>query len=348
MKIIPTNMTVADYCAGLDLKQISVNRAYQRSDKVWPPAARSFLIETILLGFPVPKFSLHQVTDLATRATRKEIVDGQQRTMAILDFYRGNLRLSTTLELEDAAGRRYEQLPPQLQSRFMDYSLSIDLFVGTTPEQVREVFRRINAYTVPLNPEEQRHASYQGPFKWFAHRLARDLGDAFVGLGVFTEKQLVRMADAKLLTEIVHAYVNGITTTDKRKLNRLYKQLDVEFPQEAELDSRIRAAFDLLLQIPSLRETELTKPFQFYSLLLAAMHGLEAIPTLVSSAPGVDELNLESANHGIELLADAVEAGDDEGRFGPFVKASSEKTNVGTQREIRFQWMVKAMAGELT
>ena len=338
---------MADYCAGLESKQIIVNRAYQRSDKVWPPAARSFLIETILLGFPIPKFSLHQVTDLPSRTTRKEIVDGQQRTMAILDFYRGTLRLSTTIDLEEAAGRRYDQLPGQLQSRFMDYSLSTDLFVGTTPEEVREVFRRINAYTVPLNPEEQRHASYQGPFKWFIHRLARDLGDAFVGLGVFTEKQLVRMADAKLLSEVIHAYVHGISTTDKRKLNRLYKDHDQDFPQEEELDRRIRTAFDVLLGLPSLRNTELTKPFHVYSLLLAVMHVQEPLQALVNIAPEGEPLDLDGAKRGVELLADAVEAGDEDGRFGPFVKASADKTNVGAQRETRFLWMVRALRGEL-
>jgi hypothetical protein len=340
-------MTVADYCAGIDAKQITVNRAYQRSDKVWPPAARSFLIETILLGFPVPKFSLHQVTDLTTRTTRKEIVDGQQRTMAILEFFHGNLRLSPALDLEEAAGRRYEQLNPQLQARFMDYDLSIDLFVGTTPEQVREVFRRINAYTVPLNPEEQRHASHQGPFKWFIHRLARDLGDAFIGLRIFNEKQLVRMADAKLLTEIAHAYFFGISTTDKRKLNQLYKLYDGEFPQEADLDRRVRAAMDLLLSIEALRDTDLAKPFQAYSLLLAAMHCLEPIPTLVGSAPLNGKPVLEGAEVGIARLADAVETEDDEGPLAEFVKASSERTNVGSQREIRFQWFVRALRGEL-
>jgi len=38
--------------------------------------------------------------------------------------------------------------------------------VAATPAEVREVFRRINSYTVPLNSEEQRHATYQGPFKF--------------------------------------------------------------------------------------------------------------------------------------------------------------------------------------
>jgi hypothetical protein len=61
----------------------SVNRNYQRSDQVWPAIAKSYLIETILLGYPVPKLSLYQVLDLKSRKTSKEIVDGQQRSVTI-------------------------------------------------------------------------------------------------------------------------------------------------------------------------------------------------------------------------------------------------------------------------
>jgi hypothetical protein len=61
-------------------KDIIVNRSYQRSDKVWPPAARSYLVETVLLGYPIPKLSLHQRTDVKSRKVISEIVDGQQRS----------------------------------------------------------------------------------------------------------------------------------------------------------------------------------------------------------------------------------------------------------------------------
>ena len=68
--------------------------------------------------------------------------------------------------------------------------------------QIREVFRRINSYTIPLNAEEQRHAKFQGIFKWFLHRLALGLDYVWEMCGVFSEKQLVRMADNKLFAEI--------------------------------------------------------------------------------------------------------------------------------------------------
>src|SRR5216683_1809309 len=215
MKISPTQMTVADYCAAMQRSEIVVNRKYQRSDKVWPPVAKSYLIETMLLDYPVPKLSLFQVTDLKTRKTYKEIVDGQQRSSTIFEFFNDEFALSRNLETDEVAGKKFSELEDEFKSKFLEYSLGMDLFLSATPPEVVEVFRRINSYTIPLNPEEHRHASYQGPFKWFIASLAKRLEAVFVLIGLFSEKQLVRMADTKLLTEICDALLNGIRTTSR-------------------------------------------------------------------------------------------------------------------------------------
>ena len=55
MQVTPSNFTVAEYCQQMAENKIIINREYQRSGKVWPPAARSYLIKTILLGYPIPK-----------------------------------------------------------------------------------------------------------------------------------------------------------------------------------------------------------------------------------------------------------------------------------------------------
>jgi len=98
---VATQFTVADYCKGMTRNEIIVNKDYQRSDKVWPSAARSYLIETILKGFPVPKLYLYQITDVKSRETHKEIVDGQQRSMAILGFYKDEFKIGKLAENED-------------------------------------------------------------------------------------------------------------------------------------------------------------------------------------------------------------------------------------------------------
>lgn len=349
MHIVPTNYTVADYCKLMRRKEIVVNRDYQRSDRVWPPAARSFLIETILLGYPIPKLSLYQVTDVRSRATYKEIVDGQQRSQAIMDFYSDRLPLPKLSEMPEAAGKAYSELDDEQKHCFLDYSLSADLFVSATPDEIREVFRRINSYTVPLNPEENRHSKYQGAFKWFAYGLSKKYDQAFVDLGVFGEKQLVRMADAKLLSEVVHAFLYGITTTDARKLDILYSEFDQGFPQEKEMQDRIEEAMSLVLDLEEIHRGPLVKPYNFYSLALAISHVKNPVEKLtVDYEPPttrVYDRDIVAAN--LTSLAESLEYPEEPGAFREFVTANLSKTNVAAHRSIRLRWFCKALEPRL-
>jgi hypothetical protein len=55
MQVFSSNMTVSEYCQQMKEYKIIVNHDYQRSGKIWPPAAKSYLIDTLILGFPIPK-----------------------------------------------------------------------------------------------------------------------------------------------------------------------------------------------------------------------------------------------------------------------------------------------------
>ena len=345
MQINITTFTVTDFCQAMQRGEIVVNRTYQRSDKIWPSVARSFLIETILLGYPLPKLSLYQVTDLKSKKTVKEIVDGQQRSMTIRDFYEDKFRLSTTLETEEVAGRIYTELPEIYQQAFIDYQISVDLFLAATQENVREVFRRMNSYTVPLNGEEQRHATYQGKFKWFIHRVARRFDQALLSAGVFSQKQLIRMADTKLLAEAIHALLFGIVTTDKRKLDALYRDRDVTFKEEADFERYLSEALNTLVEWVELQGTSLMKGYEVYALLLAVIHVRHRISSLddVFESPKAAKLNRDRAIGNLSILSEALNDPENAGEFSPFVDASSERTNSKEQRVIRFQWMCRAL-----
>jgi hypothetical protein len=359
-------MTIADYCAALDRKELAANPEYQRSDKVWPSAAKSFLIETILLGYPLPKIFLFQKTDLKSKKTIKEIVDGQQRSKAIHDFYNNKLRISKKSELLGASGRRYDQLDEGLQGSFLNYQLSIDLFVAATPSEIRQAFRRLNSYTVPLNPEELRHAEYQGKFKWFIYKLSEAVEQRLLDFGVFKIKQIVRMQDAKLWTEFVHALFNGVKTTKAKDLTALYRDFDREFPASPGDDSdvdddqgeessagassvteRVREAMDRVGAMTDLHDGPLMKPHVFYTLLLAMTHVLKPAEKLDGLFDTVerDAIDWQMALVNLSKLANSLET-EEGGEFPEFKFACSEKTNVDTQRKLRVQWLGRALQPE--
>ncbi len=266
MQTVSTTYTVADFCDMMKRRDITVNREYQRSDKVWPDSAKSYLIETMILGYPLPKIYLYQMTDVKSRKTVKEIVDGQQRSLAIQDFFNDNFSLSKALETDALKGLSYSELAKEDMQAFLSFAISCDLLVGATGEQVVEVFRRMNSYTVPLNPEEHRHASYQGRFKWFANRVAKRYNGTFRTIGLFGEKQLVRMADTKLLAEVCDALLNGIRTTSKTILDRLYKDHDKTFNEEHLLENEIGEALDLMSAWEPIHKSNLMKPHIVYGI----------------------------------------------------------------------------------
>jgi hypothetical protein len=92
------------------------------------------------------------------------------------------------------------------------------------------MFRRMNAYTLPLNEAEKRHSSFEGPFKWFINELTDTLDEFFTSFGVFTSRQILRMADAELLAECVLSIQRGVISTSSKDLRDLYREYEAEFP----------------------------------------------------------------------------------------------------------------------
>jgi hypothetical protein len=338
-------MTVGDYCQGMARREIVVNKDYQRSDRVWPSIARSYLIESLILSFPLPKFTHYLVTDIISKKTQKEIVDGQQRSTAIRDFYEDRLQLSNSIETRSLRGKKYSELDEEHQESFLTATLSIDQLVAAERGDVREAFRRMNSYTIPLNPEEHRHAVFQGPFKWFIQKLAEQFSNSFFAMGIFSEKQIIRMGDTKLLAEMCDAIFHGILTTNKVILDRLYRDRDKEFPEEQEIKERITDSIDELREWTDIHNSNMMKPYIVYSLLLAMTHLRHTVDSLnaVFPSPELENFDMDRVAANLSLLGEALENPEAAGEFEGFVKACTSRTNVKTQRETRFLWLCKAL-----
>jgi hypothetical protein len=349
----PTHLTVSDYCARMQSKDITVNKDYQRSDRVWPETARSFLVESILLGFPIPKFYHHSITNVKTKKTSAQIIDGQQRSAAIFDFYNDKFALSDKVETEDVRGQRYSDLDDDWKGRFLSYLLSIDLFLGVTDADVRQIFRRMNSYTVPLNPEELRHATFQGDFKWFIAGKANDHEELFTGFGILTEKSIVRMADLKLLTEIVHAFDNGIRTTNKASLDAIYRKYDASFSESDTFGEMLDFSLESMIELEAIKKSPLSKPYIIYSLALALAHQVSLIPGLEDEGAEQqsETIDYERLNENLIVLSEALDLDEDEAASSPFsefIEACLERTNVKSQREIRARWFLRAIHEDIT
>ena len=119
--------TIADILTWLEEKTLVVNREFQRGDSVWPATARAYLIDTILRGRPMPKIYLRTITDTKSRRSYREVVDGQQRLMAIRDYANGKFPIGSNREIfGEAAGKRYLDLDEEKQKEFLSYLVGVE------------------------------------------------------------------------------------------------------------------------------------------------------------------------------------------------------------------------------
>jgi hypothetical protein len=329
----PSPMNILDYCNGFINGSIKVDSNYQRTDKVWPEKAKQYLIETIIMGYPVPKFFLHQKIDTKSKKSTKFVVDGQQRSKAILDFFQGKFPLASSTINPELSSKFYDSLAEEYQNLFLSYALPIDLFVTASREEIIETFRRINSYTVPLNAEEKRHANHQGIMKWFIYELARNYSEKFTVIGTLTEKNLSRMVDFKFFSELVAFLDQGqIVTTNAKLLDRLYEKYDDEFPHISIVFEKLTSAFEVIFQWDWIAGLNITKPYIMQMIILS----------LINNENEKILLNEDKIKENFSALSEAIEVSEGH-QFVEFVNAASKTTNDKNRKTVIFNFVTNAM-----
>jgi len=337
-------MSVGDFCNDLKANKITINDDYQRNSGLWSSLAKSYFIESILLEFPIPKLFVYAKIDLKTKGTIKEIVDGQQRSGALRDFFNNKLRLSQKIDTERFRGKRYSDLEDDDKSKFLSYSLPIDQFSGVEESEVREAFTRMNANNVPLNEEEQRNARFQGTFKWFVNSLCKEKRERLLNIGLFSKRDIIRMADFRLVADLAYLLEFGIHTTKSAQLDAIYKKYNNTFEREAEFREKLSSSIDEYLGMEPYHEAILTKAYMAYSIisvLLDRKYNLGLIEQAKKLVPDV-AARLDSSPVSRDDLVVAL--GDPEGspQLLEFTQTVT-KTNVDTTRAVRMLYFDSAL-----
>ena len=350
MKIDSSTYSIAELREMLQRKDLIVNREYQRGPRLWPVGARSYFIDTILTAFPFPKLYFYEYLDRVGRKTKREIVDGQQRISAITDFVDDKYVLTNVSR--KFHGKRFSELDEETQDLFLGYPVPVDVIRNAEKSDILEMFRRMNAYTLPLNQAEKRHSTYQGAFKWFVNETASEWTPVSVEYGIFTNRQIVRMADSELLAEMLLALEQGILSSSNKALSDLYQKYDIEFAPEAEYRAKLTEFFSYLAEnLGELRNSYVMKPYVVHSLFCAAMHNKYGLPD-VEEKVGLEPIgnlgrNLEQAIESLQALSMAHESKDLEGEFGDYVWGCIGGTNREPRRVARVKSLALALRGEL-
>jgi hypothetical protein len=346
MRINHSEYTIAEIIDGFSAKNIRINRSYQRSSGIWPPSAQSYFIDTILEQYPFPKLYFHQIYDKIRKKPIMEVVDGQQRLQTIIDFAQDKIQLSKASK--NFAGLKFSELGEIVQESFLMYRVPVDVLLAAERPHLLEMFRRMNAYTAPLNPAEKRHSKYQGKFKWFAVELADRISPILEEYGILTTKQIVRMADVELIAELVIIIEQGLINRTEKAINNLYSKYEDNFPSEEAYFNLIYNFFKLLIShFGELRKTFIMKTYAIHSFFAAYVHIKQGIPR------GVEDLGIPSRGKDIRCdsdtikrlleISDAHETKDIDGPYSKYVQAALSTTTKVAQRKARTQVLVSIL-----
>ena len=338
---------IADFLDWKKEKRLELNPDFQRGS-VWSPGARIFLIDTILRRLPIPKVYIRTRINVTTKKSIREVVDGQQRLRAIIDFAEDKLVLSK--RAGEFKGLRYSTLDPKMQEAFLGYPIAVDQLVNAEDDDVLEVFARLNSYTVTLNPAEKRHAKYQGDFKWAirasSRRWAKPLWEQYK---VLTVRERVRMQDDSLTAEMIGVLLHGVTDGGQDKINKLYSECDAKFESSlfTKLDVVLKFLADKLaadlVGTPVLRPAHL---LMLFSALAAILEGIPIGDLTPAEAKHPKQLpkNLDHARNNLMLLASIIDSDAEPPRkFLEFWKASRATTQRIASRRVRFPMYVRAL-----
>lgn len=170
VRIIPAQYSVSHIYRLCEVrKELILDPEYQRN-KVWGPNQRNELIESILMGIPIPIIYLFESTD-----GTKQIIDGRQRISTIIDFLNNKIKLKNLKILTGLNNKLFKDIEPKLQGIFEDFQMSFYIIQPPTPERVKyDIFDRVNRGGTKLNSQEMRNAMYRG----VSTQLIKEIADS--------------------------------------------------------------------------------------------------------------------------------------------------------------------------
>ncbi|WP_299303455.1 DUF262 domain-containing protein [uncultured Litoreibacter sp.] len=172
ISVAPSDPSLELLAAQIERKDIVIP-FYQRRF-VWKIQQASRLIESFLMGLPVPQVFLFENSEGVL-----EVIDGQQRLMSVKYYLEGYFdepdtngkrqvfRLRGLSERSEYNGLAFDELPSRAARRLRNSTLRAINIKQLNPkdasDSVFHIFERLNTGGTQLKPQEIRNAVFRGP-----------------------------------------------------------------------------------------------------------------------------------------------------------------------------------------
>lgn len=322
-------------------KKINPQPQYQRTG-VWGNAKNQLLIDSILRGYDIPKIYLTNSTD---SNYEHEVVDGQQRLKAIWGFYNDNYTLgedSKDLPIGDFSGKKYSELSSDIQDELDLYQLSVVIIEKSTPEEIRDLFLRLQE-GVALNPPEKRNAMTGNMRNFIADLTCHKVFKII-------PKEDIRFMYADWLAHVICLELaNGPADVKASNLKEMYEN-NKRFDKISNKAKKIKSILNFITESFGVSTPELNIKWGFVDIyLLISLLKNDYILKNEKQGVAAFYIDFEQERKSIEDVADLIEFGDSWSKdLYDYLEAFKFGGGIRKNIEIRNQVYTRKLFKELT
>jgi Protein of unknown function DUF262 len=297
MRLLPSDPDIATLLLRIKNHDIELQPDFQRGE-VWSYSKKQKLIDSILRDWHVPPIHVIQTK----YSEVQEVLDGQQRLVAIRDFANGKVKIDGNAEPFDQSileldGLTYAELPQKFRRRFDQFTIRVFRIIDYKPQEPGELFFRLNQ-PVGLTTAEQRNA-----FFGETRHQVRSIVDEMEKIGI--SKGLLGFSNSRMAYDDVIARVamtlDGGTLSEKVDSTKLATRYRADIPFGENSANRIRAALAVMSIIRNNSDIKIKfNKATLYSWLLFIIRANDEL------GPEFDGIVLSAFIRQFELMRDGV------------------------------------------
>lgn len=291
--------SINDFINWYDKGELEISPKYQRNP-VWNYKAKSYLIDTIIRGLPIPQIFIRQTVDTNTRKTFREVIDGQQRLRAIIEFVQDEFYILRS-QNKEYGNKKYSNLNDEDKEAFLLYELPVEVIKSKEDSVIYNLFARLNTNSITLNKQELRNSLYWGDFKVFVYDKADVWRQLFIDVGTFNDNQLSRMSDIEFLSSLVILIIDGVVHETQKVIDNYYKKYDDNFENMEDVDNILETVIKVIDKMfLEIHTKYFHRKNYFYTLFASILHQMFGISNL--EAPKYDIYSKENINSNLKTL----------------------------------------------
>lgn len=242
--VMNADWTIETIDTQINKGNINLQPGFQRR-VAWDDVRKSRLIESIIVGMPVPNIVLAENKDHRGRFI---VIDGKQRLVAINGFLKGEYKLRGLDIRKDLNDRNYDSLPGDDKEYLDNSTLRSTVIKNWSDENfLYAIFFRLNSGSLPLSPQELRKALIGGNL---LDSIEQYLTQSAAFKSVFGDQLDKRMRDSELVLRFI-AYDKALEQYRgdfKAFLDNITRYFETDWQsRKAELDVAL-ARLDLALE----------------------------------------------------------------------------------------------------